>query len=149
MLDAQIDSVYAAMKVMGHHRHRARSGVGEELRALYPDGTPVYKIGVDGGGDGGGNLPQLTFSSAHDTNALSIFNFLICYGLFVCYNEVRTLHDFSVFETLELRRIPISVFVLIEMRKKCDPRKRRAKILIKTNIWVLKFGLSSSSSQTC
>lgn len=63
------------------------------------------------------------------------------YGLFVWYNEVRTLHDFSVFETLELRRIPISVFVLIEMRKKCDSRKQRAEILIKTNIWVLKFGL--------
>lgn len=54
---------------------------------------------------------------------------------------VHTRHGFSLFQALEFRRILISLFVLIEMRKKHDPRKQRAEILIKTNMWVLKFGL--------
>ncbi|XP_004291598.1 PREDICTED: glucan endo-1,3-beta-glucosidase 14 [Fragaria vesca subsp. vesca] len=134
MLDAQIDAVYAAMKVMGHTDIEVRisetgwpskgdeneagatpenAGIyngnllkkiaekkgtparpdipidtyifalfNEDLKPgpasernyglFYPDGTPVYNIGVDS------YLPTLIFSSAaHDVNALSIFNFLI------------------------------------------------------------------------
>ncbi|KAM5585202.1 glucan endo-1,3-beta-glucosidase 14 [Rosa sericea] len=142
MLDAQMDAVYAAMKVMGHTDIEVRisetgwpskgdeneagatpenAGIynGNLLRKIvekkgtpakpdvpidtyvfalfnedlkpgpasernyglfYPNGTRVYDIGDVGaaGTDGAdGYLPQFTFSSAHDINALSIFNFLI------------------------------------------------------------------------
>lgn len=128
MLDAQIDAVYAAMKVMGHtdievrisetgwpskgdenepgatpenaglyngnllSKIAERKGTparpdvpidtyifalfNEDMKPgpasernyglFYPDGTPVYNIGVKS--VDGGNLPQLTFSSAHDIN---------------------------------------------------------------------------------
>lgn len=133
MLDAQIDAVYAAMKVMGHTDIEVRisetgwpskgdenePGATPENAGLYngnllskiaekkgtparpdvpidtyifalfnedmkpgpasernyglfyPDGTPVYNIGVKSVVDGG-NLPQLTFSSAHDINVSKI-----------------------------------------------------------------------------